>query len=242
MKSGQIQSGSYSIHYFEQGQGFPLVLLHGFLADSSAWTTLVDKLSSHYRCICIDLLGFGQSDQPDIPFSVKDQVSIVRDVVEALKLNHYSVIGHSFGGWVAAAYALQYQAELRDLILVAPAGIRDRRKFNIQTYFYLPLVIPGPWVDVPIALSYPWLEAAGFQAELQFFAKIRKYFVARPKATEQILKRLFFQSENMPIETIDHKLHTIQVPTLIVARFQDPVIPFEHAEIYSHKISGHCII
>ena len=238
MKSGKVQSGSYAIHYVEQGQGVPLVLLHGFLANASAWSPLVEQLSSHYRCICIDLLGFGQSDQPDIPFSVETQVAIVRDVVQSLELSHYSLMGHSFGGWVAAAYALTYQAELQDLVLVAPAGIRDRDPFNIRPYFYIPLVIPGPWVDVPLALSYPWIEAAGFKRELQFFAKIRKYFVARPNATEQMLRRMFFPSDHAPIETVDHRLHELQVPTLVIAGMQDQVIPFEHAEIYADRISS----
>ena len=235
MKSSQIKVGQYTIHYLEAGQGFPLIFLHGFLADSLAWTELVSELCDHYRCISIDLLGFGHSSKPDIPFSISSQVSVIRSIIESLALDNYALVGHSMGGWIATAYALQFQTDaLKHLVLLAPAGIRDE-KLSQRYLLYLPLILPGPWVDIPLALFSPFLEAIGFQVELQQLAKIRRYMKKRPKATAYMFDRL--TQKETKVETVDHRLQNLHVPTLVVAGKQDSVIPYAHAKTYAAEIA-----
>jgi pimeloyl-ACP methyl ester carboxylesterase len=54
----------YTVAYAEQGQGTPLLFLHGFLGNGSNWQSIIPELQSDYRCIAIDLLGFGHSSKP----------------------------------------------------------------------------------------------------------------------------------------------------------------------------------
>ena len=235
MKSSQLQVGQYTIHYQETGQGYPLVFLHGFLSNSFAWNTLSDHLSDRFRCIAIDLLGFGRSSKPDIPLSIERQVSMLKQFIDAMQLQEYSLLGHSMGGWIATAYALKYQSSepLQRLVLLAPAGIRDAQH-SLRFLPYLPLVFPGPMIDVPMALASPFLEGAGFEKELRHLARFRRFFRERPstisKLPEQFVKNL------VSWETVDHRLHQLQVPTLIFMGKADRIIPYSHAETYAANI------
>ena len=121
----QLGTTAQPAAYLEMGTGPTLLLLHGFLGTGACWLPLMEKLRSHYRCISLDLLGFGSSGKPAIRYDIATEVAFVRQVVEALNLGSCYIMGHSFGGWVAAAYALQYPDAVNGLVLAAAAGIRD---------------------------------------------------------------------------------------------------------------------
>ncbi|HEY9806651.1 MAG TPA: alpha/beta fold hydrolase, partial [Candidatus Obscuribacterales bacterium] len=122
---GSLDAKVQPAAYLEMGSGTTLLLLHGFLGTGACWLPLMEKLRSHYRCISLDLLGFGNSGKPIIRYDIAQEVAFVRQVVEALNLGTCYIMGHSFGGWVAAAYALQYPDAVSGLVLAAAAGIRD---------------------------------------------------------------------------------------------------------------------
>jgi len=111
--------------YRDVGAGPVLLMLHGFLGSGSNWLSLIDELKAHYRCVAIDLLGFGASSKPLIRYDIATEVSFVRHFTEALELEPCAILGHSFGGWVGSAYALAYPNAVTGLVLAAPAGIRD---------------------------------------------------------------------------------------------------------------------
>lgn len=80
-------------------------------------------LAPHYRCLSLDLLGFGESSQPAVEYGIALEVEFVSAVARALDLGSYGIVGHSFGAWVAAACALQ-SAVVTACMLVAPIGLR----------------------------------------------------------------------------------------------------------------------
>ncbi|WP_088347808.1 MULTISPECIES: alpha/beta hydrolase [Rhodomicrobium] len=91
----------------EQGKGKPIVLLHGLGASSYTWHKIMPALAKTNRVIAIDLKGFGQSDKPlDNHYSIFDQARLVEDYIDRLNLHNVTLIGHSFGGGVALAVAL----------------------------------------------------------------------------------------------------------------------------------------
>jgi len=87
------------IHYEIQGEGFPLIFLHGFNESSAIWQKILPELLAKYQCITIDLPGFGQSALPDF-LSTKYMADAVRRVIDDLKLEKPTIIGHSMGGYV----------------------------------------------------------------------------------------------------------------------------------------------
>src|SRR5690606_8851022 len=93
------------VFFTDTGKGQTIVLLHGFLENSTMWHNLVSLLSKNNRVVCIDLLGHGQTGC----LSYVHTMELMAEAVEAV-LNHLNIetpifIGHSMGGYVALAFA-----------------------------------------------------------------------------------------------------------------------------------------
>src|SRR5665213_1070458 len=104
----------YRLHIeTDVGSGPPIIFLHGIATTSASWQTIIPLLASQYRCISIDLLGFGGSPKPaGLSYTVEQHVASVRHTIKALRLSQpYVVMGHSMGSFLAARYASLYQRE-----------------------------------------------------------------------------------------------------------------------------------
>ena len=101
------------------GDGDPVVFLHGIFASSEAWTEVCSSLDR--PCIAFDLPGFGGSDLPSAP-DVSAYAEDIAAGVDALGLSRFELVGHSFGGAVAARLAELLPARVTSLVLFAPAG------------------------------------------------------------------------------------------------------------------------
>lgn len=102
------------LHVNIQGQGQPLVLVHGFCEDSRVWDSLAKELSTHYQIITFDLPGFGQS--PALSFrQIESYAEVLENLVARLNLEPFYLIGHSMGGYISLAYAERNPDMLRGL-------------------------------------------------------------------------------------------------------------------------------
>lgn len=91
----------------ETGKGKPILLLHGLGASSYTWRAITPQLAKTHRVIALDLKGFGDSEKPlDDAYSIADQAKLVRDYIVRNDLRDLTLVGHSFGGGVALAVAL----------------------------------------------------------------------------------------------------------------------------------------
>jgi 2-hydroxymuconate-semialdehyde hydrolase len=103
--------------YRDEGEGPPLILLHGFPTSSVLWRAIVPKLSERMRVIAVDLLGFGRSEKPaGAPLHIRAQAGYVRELLRGNGIEEFAVAGHDIGGGVAQLMALEGGA--RALILV----------------------------------------------------------------------------------------------------------------------------
>jgi pimeloyl-ACP methyl ester carboxylesterase len=111
------------IHAVVQGSGPDLVLVHGANGNARDFTLdLVARLSGRYRVIAFDRPGFGFSDDFGAPENPSEQAAILQDAAQALGVKRPIVLGHSYGGAVALAWALQHEQDLGALVLLAPAS------------------------------------------------------------------------------------------------------------------------
>ena len=93
--------------YTDDGEGPPVVLIHGFPQSSFVWRDLAPLLSSRFRVIVPDLIGSGDSDKPlGVPIGLAAQAGYIGELLDALRVERYAVIGHSVGGGVAQLLAL----------------------------------------------------------------------------------------------------------------------------------------
>lgn len=100
------------IHSKITGSGAPVVLLHGFCEDLTLWDDLQSTLASSYLVIAIDIPGFGQSELLPGEFSIDDVAHAVHDYLTDLHINHYVVLGHSLGGYVAMSLMAHFKSSI----------------------------------------------------------------------------------------------------------------------------------
>src|SRR5271167_3018706 len=118
----RIRVGQVEIYAEEQGEGSPaLVFIHYWGGSRRTWSEVIARLSNRFRCVAVDLRGWGKSDRGADDYSLFSQADDVECVIEALKLKDFILVGHSMGGKIAQILAGRQLDSLRSVVLVAPA-------------------------------------------------------------------------------------------------------------------------
>ncbi|KAF8405333.1 hypothetical protein HHK36_010237 [Tetracentron sinense] len=104
-----------------------LVMVHGYGASQGFFFRNFDILANRFRVIAIDQLGWGGSSRPDFTCKSTEEteawfIDSFEEWRKAKNLSNFILLGHSFGGYVAAKYALKHPEHIQHLILVGPAG------------------------------------------------------------------------------------------------------------------------
>lgn len=110
-----------SIAYMTEGDGVPIILLHGWPQSSHVWRKVVPFLAPKHRVVLIDLPGLGESQSFDV-FDTGSVADIISDATAALGISGYHLVGHDIGAWVATSLALRHESRLKSLTVV-DAGI-----------------------------------------------------------------------------------------------------------------------
>ncbi|WP_438397278.1 alpha/beta fold hydrolase [Caballeronia sp. DA-9] len=107
MTSKTLQLSSNRVaHYFDQGAGEPLLLIHGVGMQAQAWYPQIDALSRDFRVIAVDMPGHGQSAALDAEAELPQFVQWAVAFIEALDMGPVNVAGHSMGSLIAAGVAV----------------------------------------------------------------------------------------------------------------------------------------
>jgi len=120
LQDGFVDAHGVLIYYQTLGQGTPLLIVHGGPgASHDYFLPYLLPLARHHKLIFIDERGSGKSEKLDDPagYTVENMVQDTEAVREGLNLGRISLLGHSYGGVLAQAYALKYQQNLSKLIL-----------------------------------------------------------------------------------------------------------------------------
>lgn len=127
-----LQYKGINIFYTDNGQGNPVVFLHGFLENSTMWNPFIPELSKKNRIICIDLLGHGKTECLGYIHTMELMAEAVKYVLTFLKINNSIIIGHSMGGYVALAFAEKYPNNINSVCLMnsTPNADSNERKKN----------------------------------------------------------------------------------------------------------------
>lgn len=103
------------IHYVREGEGPPLVLLHGYPQTWYMWRKVIPALAERFTVIAPDMRGFGQSSKPRTGFDAKTVQGDIHALVQSLGYESILLVGHDFGGTVAHAYACNHRDAVRAL-------------------------------------------------------------------------------------------------------------------------------
>jgi pimeloyl-ACP methyl ester carboxylesterase len=96
------------IYYNDSGEGFPVMLLHGYLETSEVWQSFAEKLAGRFRVITVDLPGHGLSDSCGTIHTMEFMASVVRELLDTTGVDKVFLTGHSLGGYVTLAFLELY--------------------------------------------------------------------------------------------------------------------------------------
>lgn len=115
------------MHYLEEGDGDIVVLLHGWPQTSHSWRHVLPRLSSSYRVIAPDMRGMGDSSRRLLGYDNATAAGDVFELLDALGVANFSLVGHDWGGPVAFAATLIARNRVKKLVLVDTVLVGDGR-------------------------------------------------------------------------------------------------------------------
>ena len=127
--------------YLEQGDGEPLILLHGNGESSDYFKHQMPVFSQRYHVFAVDTRGHGQTPRGTEPFTLSQFADDLRDFLDAQGIAQAHILGFSDGGNIALLFALRYPERVKTLILnganLAPTGVRRRYQWPIELGYRL---------------------------------------------------------------------------------------------------------
>ena len=101
------------MHYVEQGEGDPILFLHGNPTSSYLWRNVIPHVSGLGRCIAPDLIGMGKSDKPDLEYRFFEHANYVEDFIDALGLSNITLVIHDWGSGLGFHYAALHPDKIK---------------------------------------------------------------------------------------------------------------------------------
>lgn len=229
------------VRYAEVGSGPPLVLIHGILVSHKEWLPVLPILAKKYRCIVLDLPGFGGSEKPPkgrYPYTREAFAETVADVLSALGVTKAHVCGHSMGGSVALAFAAD-RSELVDKLCVIDSACYP---FDVPLKGRIPLLpVLGPLVFKKLYGRN--LMRAYFRDEVWSgrpgldVRRVDEYFddFDPPDARDAAYEAL---KSTVDLASLGPKIARIRKPTLVIWGDDDRLFPITIAERLVRAIPG----
>lgn len=227
VKSIQL-TDNQSIAYIDEGKGKQnLVMIHGLGSYLPAWQKMIAILSTDYRCIAIDLPGYGQSSGGDHAYDMDFFADSVEEFIKVMELENVVLVGHSMGAQIAMTLSLKKDIAIDHLVLLAPAGFETFTEAHRQWFAQLvtPAVLKAT-TDEQIEQNF----AINFYGntipdDAQFMYTDRLKLKANTADYEAYCNMIPKCVQGMLTQPVFDKLEQIGVPTLILFGENDNLIP-----------------
>ncbi|MEM7549376.1 MAG: alpha/beta hydrolase [Bacteroidota bacterium] len=220
-----LLSNDIEIAYIDEGQGSETILfVHGLGSYAPAWKKNIEELKSSYRCIAIDLPGYGKSSKGNYEGSMTFYAEIIKELIGKLGLEKVNLAGHSMGGQISIVTSLFYPEVVDKLILIAPAGFEtfnEGEKDWFRGIFTSAAVQLTPPEQIELNYAYNFYdmpEDARFMIEDRIAMRSAKDFNGYTFIIPENVK-------GMVNEPVFDKLPNLQQETLIFFGQYDNLIP-----------------
>jgi pimeloyl-ACP methyl ester carboxylesterase len=215
--------------------GAPIMLIHGFIISGHTelmpWAA--DKLGTQRALVLPDLMGYGYSQRnatPGIWSAPKSHTRYLAQMLDQLGIDKVDVVGHSYGGAMAARFALDYPQRVRKVVYLNPGLYAP--KSNAEVIIELPLGIGR-------ALTYHFLGNGPYGIPARVCARIRAAgcsATARIKDTTETTRALLYTNRHTPVlDELYADILKLDRPGLILWGQDDAFLPFEYAERFARE-------
>ena len=235
-------SKDITLAYVDEGpKNAPVILMvHGLGGYIKNWYPTIDGLKGQYRCIAVDLPGYGQSTIDD--FGHDDYMAFFADAIHKLvahlKLKKVNLLGHSMGGQVSMVVALEEPKWLKRLILAAPAGFEafnEPQGNALKQYAAASALMSHAEQQIRAAYQLNFVEMPALAEEMiqdRLKAKQAPWFAAYAKVRERAVY-------GMLDHPVSEQLKNIKVPTHVIFGAKDMLIPnrFFHPDMTTEEVA-----
>jgi pimeloyl-ACP methyl ester carboxylesterase len=225
MKEEKILVKEIETNYKIGGKGENFLILHGWGGSSDSWRKIIELLEIKYKVICPDFPGFGKTKTPENPWDLNNFVDWVKEFVDRLNLESFFLLGHSFGGRVAVRFSALFPKRVKKLILVSPAGIKQKWGIKEKVLFQLAKIGNAIFSKNPL-LRFK----EGMRNIFYWLFKIKDY--SRAKGVMKETMKKIVEEDILP------ELSKIQKETLIIWGRNDKLVPLKYAFIFKENIKN----
>lgn len=235
----KVQANGIELYYEIRGEGKPLVLISGLGYPLWQWHRMVPYLAEYFKVITFDNRGVGQSDKPSGPYTAQMLAADTVGLLDALGIEKAIIAGHSMGGFIAQAIALDFPKRVDSLILCStnfggphhvPVTPEAMKVLTDVTSDALTRFKNG----LGVSTAPGWAEA-----NPEMIEEWVKWRVANPIEPASYQAQLAIGLGLLPeAAAFENKLPNISVPTLILFGAHDKVVPAANADLLAKQLPG----
>jgi len=239
------ETNGIKLCYEIQGEGFPIILLHGIGAKKETWIAQIPALTKKYKVIAVDLRGTGKSDRPNMPYTMEMFSDDIKGLMDYLNIKKAHIAGRSMGGMIAQHFALKYPNLIDKLILITTTpGFPNEEGVELMIQGRIREIMQ---IDKAPASRF-WMKAP-----MLFYQKFRKEMEANPHkkfygiwSVDDLIKEdaidpptpqdLINQGYAMKKHNTMERLTEIKNITLLIASSHDRLTPKSGMEEMNKRI------
>ena len=232
-----IEVHGRKVQVAENGTGKPLLYLHGFADIHSvqqSWMPFHDKLAQQARILAPAHPGCASSDENKDVDTVEDVVFHYLEVLDALRLSQFDLVGSCIGGWIAAELAVRHPEKIRKLALIGAAGLFVEGSLIGDVF----MMAQPEYGSSYASLRQMLFASADEPTALALFPdgkgeiedEVRRYQMLR------LSSRIGFKPPYFYNYSLRNRLHRITAPTLVIWGENDNFVPRGHGDLYAARV------
>ena len=214
-----------NINYIKKGEGKAVLILPGWATTINTYLPLIDSISTYACVYCLDMPGFGGSQEPDTSWNLDNYVKFIINFIKQQNLKEVDLIGHSNGGRIIIKLMNQKNLDFKvnKIILIGSAGIVHEKTFSQKMKIKISKLCKKILDSKPIKTIFPNL-----------LSRLKNRFGSEDyRNASPIMKETLVQLINQDLRDL---LPNINVPTLLIWGCNDTATPLADAEIMEKLI------
>lgn len=223
-----VQTGNFTTNYLEQGEGFPLIFIHGSGPGVSAyanWRLVLPQVAEVAHCYAPDMIGFGYSTKPtDVDYGRELWTKQIIDFMDALGIEQADFVKNSFGGSLALSVVVNHPERVRNIIMMGPMGVEFDISYGLnEVWGYQPS--PENMMKMIDLFTFNKKFANEELANVRYQASIEPGF-------QEAFSSMFPEPRQRSVDDLsfpDEVIKKVENRTLIVHGREDKVIPVENS-------------